>query len=67
MRVYENQEWILCTDRMPEDGQSVLYYFECTGTHRGHYRGGNTFAGKDGWLTDDVTHWFPIPDGDPKL
>lgn len=46
----------------PFDGQSVIYYFECVGVHRGKYEDneyGGTYYGKSGHLTGDVTHWMP--------
>lgn len=53
-------DWIKCTDRLPDDGQAVIYYFEFVGVNRGNYdKEDNCFHGKKGWLTDDVTHWMP--------
>lgn len=55
------QEWISVEDRLPEDGQEVLYYFEITGINQGVYRDYNTFTGPKGFLTGDVTYWMPLP------
>ena len=56
-------DWIKVTDKLPEEGQRVFYYFKKVGVHRGHYYTsepyGSTFYGPNGWLTDDVTHWMP--------
>lgn len=60
-------EWIKMSDRQPEHGQAVIYYFDMVGRHRGFYSTGldedgyryHTFYGKGGFLTDDVTHWMP--------
>jgi len=30
-------EWISTSDRLPEDGQEVIYFFEWCGVHRGKY------------------------------
>lgn len=67
--------WIHITDRKPEDEQDVFYFFEVLGVYKGkycksnYYEGyddiepcwGDTFYGKKGFLTDDVTHWMPAP------
>lgn len=52
--------WIKCSDRMPEKGQKVFYYFDIVGVHAGYYDGDNTFVKENGggWLTGDVTHWM---------
>jgi hypothetical protein len=57
--------WISINDRLPEEGQAVIYWFQETGVARGkftqHYafldRKMNTFHGASGFLSDDVTHW----------
>lgn len=66
-------EWIRVEDRLPEESQLVLYYFEPVGIHVGRYNKEvddegyeyNVFHGRSGFLTDDVTHWMPFPDA-PK-
>lgn len=70
-------EWIKIEDQLPKDGQKVIYYFDLTGISVGFYERveypkeftgstepvyGNQFGGKDGFLTDDVTHWMPWPE-----
>ena len=60
--------WIKIDDKLPEEGQRVIYYFEKTGIDIGRFSQefiqpmkGNTFHGHGGWLTDDVSHWMPLP------
>ena len=64
-------KWIKIADRLPKEGEWVLTYFEHTGIDvmkrhklRGEERmlGSNCFVGGGGFLTDDVTHWMPLPD-----
>lgn len=52
--------WVACSERMPEIGQKVFYYFDIVGVHAGYYDGDNTFVKENGggWLTGDVTHWM---------
>ncbi|EPB2891105.1 DUF551 domain-containing protein [Escherichia coli] len=52
--------WVACSERMPEKGQKVIYYFDIVGVHAGYYDGDNTFVKENGggWLTGDVTHWM---------
>lgn len=52
--------WVACSERMPEKGQKVFYYFDIVGVHAGYYDGDNTFVNENGggWLTGDVTHWM---------
>ena len=74
-------EWISVEDRLPEEDQKVIYYFEHTGVDIGFYKRikypkefigstgdvyGNQFIGNAGFLTDDVTHWMPLPKN-PKV
>jgi len=59
-----NDPWIKVSDRLPEEGQEVFYYFKHTGIARGHYKKteyGDCFYGDRGFLTNDVTHWMPFP------
>jgi len=68
--------WIRVKDRLPKEKQEVLYYFKYTGTSLGQYAKveypkevhgtdkaiyGDVFFNDDGFLTDDVTHWMPLP------
>ncbi|HGM5832543.1 TPA: DUF551 domain-containing protein [Serratia marcescens] len=57
------QAWVACGERMPAINQRVIYYFEPCGVHSGKYEGSGTFVSSTGigWLTDDVTHWMPLP------
>lgn len=67
-------DWIKIEDQVPEDGATVITYFEHTGIEISHYKnlvgtedeifGHNMFYNKSGWLTDDVTHWMPYNEGD---
>lgn len=61
----EQAAWISVTDRLPTEGQRVIYYFEIVGIHIGKYKKGedgtNIFWGPSGYLGDDVTHWMPLP------
>lgn len=64
-KALEETQWISVKDRMPEEEQRVLYYFAPVGMHTGRYKKtehGNVFYGAAGWLTDDVTHWMPLPE-----
>lgn len=69
-------DWIKVSDKVPEEGQRVIYYFEHTGISIGKYKKTmiadeetgevwdyfDTFHGHDGFLSDDVTHWMPLPE-----
>ena len=54
--------WIMIEDSRPEEGQRVIYYFEKTGISVGYYGKEGIFYGVYGWLSDDVTHWMPMPE-----
>lgn len=66
-------EWIRTSDRLPDEGQAVFYYFSGVGVHSGHYRFypedgpvlGQVFHGPRGFLGGDVTHWMPRSEGQP--
>ena len=64
--------WISVDEQPPKEGQAVIYYFSETGVHVGKYAkadpefGEHVFYGRDGWLTDDATHWKPLPEP-PKV
>lgn len=63
--------WIKIEDQLPKDGDRVITYFELTGIEISTYKnlagtedevfGHNLFFNKSGFLTDDVTHWMPLP------
>lgn len=59
-------EWIEFHKERPKDGQRVLYYFEVTGSNIGRFSEPNVFHGSKGFLTGDVTHWYPLPE-DPEI
>jgi hypothetical protein len=66
--------WIKCSDRMPKEGQRVIYYFHYVGVHAGNYTRtvdedgvvSHVFYGPSGFLSDDVTHWMPFPEPPAK-
>lgn len=55
----KEEKWIKHNDEEPQLNQAVIYFFKYVGVHRGHYRGYHRYAGKNGFLTGDVTHWMP--------
>ncbi|MCD7923677.1 MAG: DUF551 domain-containing protein [Bacteroides sp.] len=61
--------WIRVEDRLPDEGQHVLFIIEWRGVHKGYFAGSYK-GGK--WETEErtyntisfygiVTHWMPIP------
>lgn len=67
-----DRKWIKIEDQLPKDGERVITYFEHTGIEISTYKnlvggkdevfGDNMFHNHSGWLTDDVTHWMPLPE-----
>lgn len=69
--------WILCSERMPESQEEVLFYVPpaqyCTsGVYCGHwYKDTDTWSVAydmyegDNWAAKYVTHWMPMPE-EPK-
>jgi hypothetical protein len=70
----EKNTWVSMSERKPEQGQEVYYFFEHVGVHKGKYERQELdekifdqkgimvdvfFSGK-GWLCDDVTDWMPV-------
>ena len=55
----KTREWIPCSERLPEYGESVLCYFE-----EGEDFGVNhVIDEEDGeWFIDGVTAWMPLPE-----
>jgi hypothetical protein len=67
--------WIKVSDRLPNEGQAVWYYFDICGVYHGEYQRTpiddfmpdaymDCFFSESGFLCDDVTHWMPYSDGD---
>ena len=57
--------WISVNDKIPNDGQAVLYYFDVVGIHSGFYDADDDcFYGSSGFLCGDVTHWKPLYEKD---
>jgi len=67
-------KWIKIEDAQPKDGEVVITYFKynhITGIEVALYKnlkgteneifGHHCFTNKSGYLTDDVTHWMPLP------
>lgn len=59
-------DWVLTSERLPEIGALVIYYFEPVGMHLGQFKSGTcqgdaVFVSRAGFLTGDVTHWLPVP------
>ena len=64
-------DWIKISDKTPKEGQRVITYFEHTGRSIMEYHslegtkdaafGENLFTSHSGFLTDDATHWMPLP------
>lgn len=57
--------WIKYEEQKPKKNRDLWYYFEHVGVHRGKYYGDWLFAGSNGFLTGDVTHW-QYDDGQDK-
>ena len=58
-------DWIKVEDKLPEEGQKVIYYFKKVGVHVGLYNrlfGCDCFHGPNGFLSNDVSYWLPLPD-----
>lgn len=59
--------WISVEDRLPKDGDRVIYAFNGR-SYQGAYEGCNNelglpcFSGASGWLTGDVMFWMPWPE-----
>ena len=49
--------WIEYKQSQPSQNKDLWYYCEEVGVHRGQYYGNWLFAGKNGFLQGDVTHW----------
>lgn len=53
--------WIEFSIKSPEPDQKVFYFFKFTGVSVGRFAPPETFFGKSGFLTGDVSHWMPLP------
>lgn len=68
-------EWIKISDKLPQENETVFYYFDYLGVYAGiyncvedeHLGKMNCFSGKGGYLCDDVTHWMPRKENDFEL
>ena len=67
--------WIKISDKIPEEGKRLLYFFEGTGVWTGFYYGrdedypcsnNHVFGSNVGYLTGDVSHYCYIdyPEGE---
>jgi len=64
--------WIDIKKQAPKEGQRVITYHDMTGIDIMKYSdlegtedeimGKHFFSNSSGFLTDDVTHWMPLPD-----
>ena len=71
-------EWINVNERLPMVGEKCWYFFDLVGKHRGVYGGlyidddGKEWPGMSifycdyGFLTGDVTHWYPDQEEAPS-
>lgn len=59
-------QWISIADRAPRKGQTVCYSCPRCGMWVGKYHGkgrfGHQWSSFGGFLSGDVTHWFPMPE-----
>lgn len=60
-------EWISVDERLPENGQIVLFHQKDGFIYCAEYFAGNAlmspgwFIDNDSWDAKDVTHWMPLP------
>ena len=64
-------KWTELSEKIPEEGKRLFYFFEGTGSWSGFYFGrdeeypcsnNHVFGSQAGFLTGDVTHWCYVPD-----
>lgn len=72
-RIYDEMEaalsglWIKVSDRLPENGQKVLFYSEeyhpdaVAGTYKNSEWHDDDFDPRLSLVTDEVTYWQPLP------
>jgi len=67
--------WVSTRDRLPNDGQNVLYYFKHVGMHLGVFNKielpeeevgekgvfADCFSSENGFLCDEDMYWVPLP------
>lgn len=59
--------WIEYSKERPMQDRDLWYFFKHVGVHLGQYYGDWVFAGDNGFLTGDVTHWqYSIGQEKPK-
>lgn len=60
-------EWISVEEKLPENGQVVLFYQKDGFIYCAEYFSGNAlmspgwFIDNDSWDAKEVTHWMPLP------
>lgn len=60
-------EWISVDEKLPENGQVVLFYQKDGFIYCAEYFAGNAlmspgwFIDNDSWDAKEVTHWMPLP------
>ena len=60
-------EWISVEEKLPEDGQIVLFHQKNGFIYCAEYFAGNSimstgwFIDNDCWEAEEVTHWMPLP------
>jgi len=54
-------EWISVKDRLPEDGEDVLFYYDYISI--GWYEDEWFYDSEDKFSAElDITHWMPLPE-----
>lgn len=61
MTMHDNtREWFSVDDILPEHGEDVLFYTTLPTYEVGHYDGVE-WRGDVWYMSDEVTHWMPLP------
>lgn len=58
------ENWIACSERMPDEGELIIFSTRNYDVTTGHYEERNSlFFGEDGVIYhfDGITHWQPLP------
>lgn len=64
----QTNEWISVDEKLPENGQVVLFYQKDGFIYCAEYFAGNAlmspgwFIDNDSWDAKEVTHWMPLPE-----